>query len=350
MNTPQQPTVAVLLATYNGARFIDEQIRSLSENDTPFTLHWLDDHSTDNTREAARSAALSYGVDLREWHQPHRLSVPGTFFELMDRVDADIYLFCDQDDIWQRGKIDATVANLLPDVVSPVLCFSDPLLFYHDEPETFYRLSDITHTPAPAALQDSRCFLCNPAVGQSIGFTRGLRDIYLKHKDIARTHAYMHSYWMYVIAVAVGGARMLSDVPVTLYRQHGKNASSAYYARSRNFISHIVSKWRATDSFRRGTSRQTRGFILASSTLPLGPNLDRLLGIASLVAQVDRRQSPLALARLLLRRTMMPNRLNQLALAAACLWSDAKPMAVKPLPVNTLSTQGDASMVTQPET
>jgi hypothetical protein len=61
----------------------------------------------------------------------------------MDCADADIYLFCDQDDIWQAGKIDAVVDNLRADVASAVLCFSDPLMFYNDEPEVFYRLSRV---------------------------------------------------------------------------------------------------------------------------------------------------------------------------------------------------------------
>src|ERR1044072_6774136 len=96
------PTVAILLATYNGGRFIEPQIRSLKENTTPFTLHWLDDHSTDHTREAGRDAARRSASPLKAWHQPQRQEVPAAFFRLLESVDADIYLFCDQDDIWQE--------------------------------------------------------------------------------------------------------------------------------------------------------------------------------------------------------------------------------------------------------
>ena len=140
MKTQQNPNVAVLLATYNGSNYVEAQIKSLGENVVPFTLHWLDDHSTDNTRDIVRATALSAGIELREWHQPRRHGVPGTFFELLNCVDADIYLYCDQDDIWQRGKIDAVVANLTPDVNQPVFCYSDPLMFYEDAPDTFYRV------------------------------------------------------------------------------------------------------------------------------------------------------------------------------------------------------------------
>jgi len=122
---PQDVDVAILLATYNGARFVEQQIRSLKDNDIKFTLHWLDDHSVDNTRETVRAAARSGDIELKEWHQPQHLGVPGAFFRLLECVEADVYLFCDQDDIWQPDKIDVTVGELLPDLELPVICFSD---------------------------------------------------------------------------------------------------------------------------------------------------------------------------------------------------------------------------------
>ena len=124
-----QLRVAVLLATYNGAPFIAEQIQSLAANSMPFTLHWLDDHSTDNTRELVSASARVAGIELHEWHQDQRQGIPGVFFKLVECVSADIYLFCDQDDIWQPGKIDATIKSLSPDLWQPALVYSDPLVF-----------------------------------------------------------------------------------------------------------------------------------------------------------------------------------------------------------------------------
>jgi hypothetical protein len=181
--------------------------------------------------------------------------------------------------------------------------------------------------------------MSTPAAGQSIGITRPLREMYLKHKDIARTHSYMHSWWMYLLAVAAGEVRMLSDVPKTLYRQHGSNVTNAYYARNRTIISHIVSKWHEQKLLRPGMSLQAKGFILASATLPPGPRVERLLALAPLVATIDRRQSPVALARLLFRRAMWPSWRQTFWLIAACLWSDAKPLAATP------SAQGNESSV-----
>src|SRR5690349_5263864 len=87
LETQQHPLVAVLLPTYNGARFVETQIRSLRENERPFTLHWIDDHSNDDTRQVVRDSAATSGIDLREWHQPEHQGWPGTFFQLLECVD-----------------------------------------------------------------------------------------------------------------------------------------------------------------------------------------------------------------------------------------------------------------------
>jgi glycosyltransferase involved in cell wall biosynthesis len=323
MAIQQHPKVAVLLATYNGAKHIEPQIRSLRENTIQFTLHWLDDHSTDNTREAVRTSASNSGIELKEWHQPQRQRVPGAFFQLLECVDADIYLFCDQDDIWQPGKIDATVANLLPDLASPVLCFSDPLVFKDGEPELRHRLSDVFGAKLAVAMQESRVFMTILAPGHTQGFTRPLRDLFLRHKDIARAYVPCHDWWMYIIAVASGSARILSNAPTTLYRRHGNNMSAALFRWSGKGVGHFAATWSLQQLLRRAIARGAEGFVLASATLTPGPQLDRLLAIARLVATLDRRQSPAALIRLARLGAMWPNRRGAIWLAAACLCTDA---------------------------
>jgi len=323
MKQQQHVRVAILLATYNGTRFIEPQIRSLKENVTEFTVHWLDDHSTDNTRQVVRAAALKLGIHLREWHQTQHLGVPSVFFRLLECVDSDIYLFCDQDDIWQPGKIDATVANLLPDLLSPVLCFSDPLLFKDSEPGVLRRLSDvISDARAPRALEEARLFMSILAPGHTQGFTRPLRDIFLTHKDIARTHGgFGHDGWMHLIAAAAGTTRMLADVPTTLYRRHGENVSESLFTPKGN---RIVWLWQTQQMLRRAVSRQAEGFVLAQATLPPGPKRERLLALARLVAPLNQRQSLLAIVRLMLRGAMWPSKWRTLCFAAVCLCSHAK--------------------------
>jgi glycosyltransferase involved in cell wall biosynthesis len=324
MSPETRTNIAILLATYNGIRFLEAQIRSLKGNLRPFTLHWLDDCSTDGTRQVVRSLTRDLNIELREWHQGQHLGVPRAFFRLLERVEADIYLFCDQDDIWQPGKIDATVDNLLPDLASPVLCFSDPLLFDDDVPQVFRRLTEALSLTVPAAQLTSKAFAINLASGHTIGFTRPLREIFLQHRTVAWTYAFMHDWWMYLIAIASGEVRMLRDVPTTLYRLHASGTLGSIARRTgwRNFFP-VSERWREVQGDRRQLALNATGFILASKTLPAAAKLDRMLELARLVASIDRRQSPIAFIRLVRRAVWPQPGFSLFWLTMSCLCCDA---------------------------
>ena len=311
--------VAVLLATFNSAKYIEQQIASLRENATVFTLHWLDDHSTDETRTLVESAAGRLGIDLVAWHQPHKQGVPGVFFELLDRVQADIYLFCDHDDIWQPGKIDATVAHLLPRVDHPELCFSEPLVFDDGQPQRPRRYFELAGVAAESAQQLSRAFALNPAIGNTVGFTRPLREIYLGSGHIARSNAVMHDWWLFLIALNSGTSRFLTDVPTTLYRQHRSNAFGVGLGGRRRTFGLM---WERQQRYRRLVARQARGFLLAASDLAPGPAMPVLLAAASVIQTLDRRQTLLQLATLLRRRVLLLPWSRALWLILVCAVSD----------------------------
>ena len=258
METEGKPRVAVLLTTYNGSIFINEQITSLTRNSTPFTLHWFDDHSTDDTRQVVRASITSSGLDAIEWSDSEHKGVPGAFFQLMEKVDADIYLFCDQDDIWQAGKVDATVASLLPVSGQPVLCFSEALVFEEGISRDPRPIFDFVGATSASLLRESRALTSNPALGNTIGFTRPLRDMFLRHSNIARAYAPSHDCWMYLIAVAAGESRLLRDVPTTLYRLHGGNLFGGNL-RLRGLAA-VARRWRLQVALRRWASQQARGF------------------------------------------------------------------------------------------
>jgi rhamnosyltransferase len=315
--------VAVLLATYNGERFVEQQLKSLRQNATEFVVHWIDDHSTDRTRDIVRSTAQAEHLQLREWHQANHLGVPAAFFELMEHVSADIYLFCDQDDIWQPGKIDVTVQTLTPDVGSPVLVCSDFYMFRNQEPDKPFRLSQIVGLNAEEALSESRLFMALIANGHTQGFTRALRDIYLSHRQIARSYAYMHDEWMHVIATASGEVRFLSGSPTTLFRWHGGNTSGAFFVWKGQGAGYLESTWKQRQVLRRAISRHAQGFLLASPTLPGPERVKRLESIARWVATLEKRQPLGTMFRMLHQGVMWPNPRLALGLSMTCMCGDA---------------------------
>jgi glycosyltransferase involved in cell wall biosynthesis len=319
----QNVKVAILLATYNGARFVEQQIDSYRGNDAPFSLHWLDDHSSDNTRDLVRSVTRNAGIELKEWHQTEHLGIPAAFFRLLECVESDIYLFSDQDDIWERGKIDAVVTHLAQKIASHQLCFTDPLMFRASEPTKLYSLFDVLKVRPEIATQESRLFM-GLAQGNTQAFTRALRELFLTHKDTARSHALMHDLWMYSIAVASGNVALLSNRPTTLYRCHDSNASASFSEWTGSGSGRLAVTWAQHQMYRRRLANHAQGFIQASVTLPKGAKLDRALEIARLIAGLDHRQSLVEMARLVLNRAMWPSRSLAAGLATACLCSDAR--------------------------
>ncbi len=315
-----------MLATRNSAAFIEQQLVSLQANECRFTLHWLDDHSVDDTRDRVAALASRLGISLRAWHQPNRLGVPGAFFRLLECVSADIYLFCDHDDIWQRGKIDATVADLLPDVGRPTLCYSEPWVFSDENPQIMRRYFEFRGIRATDAQDASRAFALNPAVGNTVGLTRPLRELYLAHREIANNYAAMHDWWMHLLALATGVSRMLGDVPTTLYRQHDGNVLGIGLAGKKKAFALV---WDKLQSNRRIIARQATGFTLLASRLKSGPAVPKLMGIADLVKSFDRRQSPGQMLALLRQNALQLPKRRAIWTAAIALFSDATPPAAK---------------------
>ncbi|MET0657468.1 MAG: glycosyltransferase [Steroidobacteraceae bacterium] len=339
--TRQPPRVAILLPTHNGARYVEDQIASLANNCVPFTLHWMDDQSTDNTRAVVRSAALQSHIDLREWHQPHHVGYPGSFYQLLECVDADVYLYCDQDDIWQPGKIDVTVANLLEDLASPTLCFSDSWVFNEKDPKRFTRLSKVFGVKTSVAMRESQAFMPFVCAGHSQGLTRPLRDILVNSKEIACTYSFAHDCWTYLIAVAAGTARMLSDVPTALYRRHSESFSEFFFAGKGLFKA-----WDLTQVLRILAAKQAHGFLLASESFPPGPKLKRLMALAQLLTTIDQQQPPAKMIRLMQREALWPTPALALVQTIACLFSDADAQADNPHPMSRTNVRhlGSASV------
>lgn len=321
MNSTKTPSVAVLLATYNGARYIPAQLCSLRDNRTHFALHWLDDHSTDGTRDAVRASAGDCGIELRECHQPDHLGVPRSYFRLLELVEADIYLFCDQDDIWQPNKLDATVDSLLPQLGNPALSFTDYTIFEDTQPGIFIDQRPPAHKKALSkAISESviYAFLPGGPSAQTQGFTKPLRDLYVKHRQTALNHAAMHDWWMYDIATACGSVTRLEDAPKVLYRRHANSFCATLFQTSNRqaFIS-----WRRNQLLRQIIARHARGLLLAAPTLPTGDGLNRMLQYARLASAIDTRQSLASALRL--SRLGIKSMSSPISMLFSCVLSSA---------------------------
>ena len=103
--------VDILLATYQGERFLDAQIESILAQTYPhFHLIVRDDASNDHTPKIIQQWAKKHALKITVLPSNRRLGVKGNFTELMMHSTAPYAMFSDQDDIWLPHKIEITLA------------------------------------------------------------------------------------------------------------------------------------------------------------------------------------------------------------------------------------------------
>ena len=108
--------MAILLCTYNGARFLAEQLDSLgSQTHQNWVVFASDDGSTDQTLEILRQYEAKWPARKLTIRQGPQKGFCQNFLSLACDPDikADYYAFCDQDDVWLPAKLEVALSNIV---------------------------------------------------------------------------------------------------------------------------------------------------------------------------------------------------------------------------------------------
>lgn len=106
--------IAILLATYNGEKFLSEQLDSLfTQSVQNFKIYIRDDGSNDGTIEIIQKYIYRYPerIVLSKDGTLHR-GAKNSFLWLLEHISAQYYMFCDQDDVWLPFKIEHTLSRM----------------------------------------------------------------------------------------------------------------------------------------------------------------------------------------------------------------------------------------------
>lgn len=204
--------IDILLATFNGAKFLPAQIRSLqNQTCTDWTLYIHDDGSTDETTDVARTfAAADRRIVLIE--DGVRLGSPaGNFLHLLSLSTAPYAVFCDQDDIWLENKLERLYDTISrADDGRPLAAYCNAYV-YNPTAGTIDGYATLCH---PRTLGDA--FFMNGGVqGCSIILNAALRAICLDRPP----YVVMHDHLTTLAALAFG--RLLYvDERLMLYRRY----------------------------------------------------------------------------------------------------------------------------------
>jgi len=221
--------IDILLATYNGEKYLSEQIDSiLAQTISDWKLLIRDDGSSDQTQEIINHYVkqfpdkIIYIVDTNK-----NLGVTRNFERLMKHSTAPYIMFCDQDDIWFSDKIEKSLQKL--QTMEQQYGADIPLLVYTDlavcnQEGTLIAKSFWKYQGGNPSLplDHAKALVQNNATGNTFIFNRDLCDQALPFSP----DTVMHDWWVALITLYLGKIDYLTDQTI-LYRQHNANVSGS---------------------------------------------------------------------------------------------------------------------------
>ena len=231
-----RPLLSVALCTYNGARFIEAQIRSIcAQTLTPDEIVLSDDASRDDCVALARSAhaacvAQSTPGDarphLRVLQNDVALGVTRNFEQAASACEGEFIALCDQDDIWDPEKLERLVAALQGGR-QPSLVHTDARLVDsqgHPLGQTLFGSLAVSRAEFDQ-IHGGQAFDVllrrNLVTGATTIFRRSLLEQALPFPP-----EWLHDEWLGVVAAVRGGVDVLPWCSID-YRQHGTNQVGA---------------------------------------------------------------------------------------------------------------------------
>lgn len=222
--------VDILMATYNGEKYLKEQLDSiLNQTHSNFVLHISDDKSTDSTRTILSDYAKK-DKRVKLYFQEKNLGYIKNFEFLLSNATADYLMLSDQDDVWMNHKVEYSLNKLKREKLDLVI--TD--LFIVDKELNNINTSyfQFAHLRFKSQLHLGNYLLRNPAVGCTMMLGKSLLKRILPFPELKHPY-YVHDWYIYIMAEAYGKVGYL-ETPLIQYRQHGNNNIGMHRTKKRS--------------------------------------------------------------------------------------------------------------------
>ena len=225
--------VVTLLSTYNGEKYLQQQLNSLySQENVDVQIIVRDDGSNDRTHEILDCNQTEGKLT---WYKGENLKPAKSFMDLVyTSPDAEWYAFCDQDDIWLPDKLKIAIRALKE-------CNSNRPALYYGHP----RLVDSELNPLESSINtydrmlDFYSAMINSnATGCTMVFNKALMDL------VRREHPSfiaMHDGWLHKICILSKGNLIYDEDVHILYRQHSANVIGSSNSIKKKFMLKVKS-------------------------------------------------------------------------------------------------------------
>lgn len=218
--------IGVVLATYNGEKYIEEQLNSIiHQSFKPDIIIVSDGGSTDNTVSMCDKVLKCSGVSYVILESKERLQVTENFQRGLENCIADYIFFSDQDDIWLTDKIEQTMRGFIDDTV--MMVFTDAMVV--EDKSMFKNGNSLWSTIGfhPNAISElfeqyNKAFLetllkHNVVTGMCLAISSRLKPFLFPFPKCA-----LHDAWIALSAIHHGSVVAVNKQCV-LYRQHQNN-------------------------------------------------------------------------------------------------------------------------------
>lgn len=240
-----QPTVQILLATYNGEKFLSQQLDSLlNQTYQDFTVLIRDDNSTDNTLEIINAYQKKFPQKITLINDAlGNIGVAQNFNVLLQNSTADYISFCDQDDIWLENKLEISLAEIKKleneNTVSPCLVYSD-MQIINEKNEIISSSLWQSYKTLEKYFVLNRLLIYNIPFGCTVLINKAMANLAMPIPG----NAILHDHWLALIAVTIGKYKAIST-PLMSLRNHTSNvtrAKSGFFEKLNNAIKNAVTK------------------------------------------------------------------------------------------------------------
>ncbi len=210
------PSVAILLCTFNGARFLAEQLNSL---ETQTHQNWVviasDDGSNDQTLEILQEYQARWPFGKLTIRSGPQKGFCQNFLSLAcdTYIKAEYYAFCDQDDVWLPEKLSAALNNIIFNQNSEL-----PYLYCGRTKYVNQNLKPCGVSPLFVFPPSFRNALVQSIAGGNTMVFNLAAKILIEKVGIVDVPS--HDWWLYQLISGVEGDVFYDRTPYLLYRQH----------------------------------------------------------------------------------------------------------------------------------
>jgi len=222
--TQTKLSVSVALASYNGERYLREQLDSISrQTRLPDELVISDDASVDATHEIIENFARQAPFPVRLLKNRERLGSTRNFEVAIRACSGDVIFLCDQDDVWYPPKIALMEERFISNPAAGAV-FTDGDVVDQNLRQIARMWDVFGFTPKEQMKMASGdaldVLLRHPVVtGAALAFRATYRELVLPLPDLPNT---WHDEWIALLIGATSNLALLPS-PLIAYRQHDSN-------------------------------------------------------------------------------------------------------------------------------